>query len=91
MVRVFIADFGCVVINQRFGDSATGINTLGVLEKVNKHCASISFVLRVYKAVIQDGGFVSGCRGPFIWQNWPFLCRQESKFCCEISTALVSS
>ena len=71
-VIVVVTVEGAVVKIQTFGASCEGILTSEVFLICNEHLVEILAVFLLYKAVMQDGGFVSGWNGARMLQNCPF-------------------
>ena len=90
-VNMVVTADGAIVKIQTFGASCEGILTSKVFLICNEHLVGILAVFLVYKAVMQDGGFVSGRNGVGMLQNCPFPSWQILNCCGEISTPMVSS
>ena len=71
-VIVVVTAEGAVVKIQTFGAICEGILTSEVFLTCNEHLVEILAVFLVYKAVVQDGGFVSGWNGIGMVQICPF-------------------
>ena len=88
-VIVVVTAEGAVVRIQTFGTSCEGIQTSELFLICSEHLVEILAVFLVYKAVMQDGGFTSGCNGVGMVQNCPFASWQILNWWGNISTAMV--
>ena len=68
-VSVVVTAEGAVVNIQTFGAIYEGILTSKVFLICNEHLVEILAVFLAYKAVVQDGGFVSGWKDVGMLQN----------------------
>ena len=71
-VIVVVTAEGAVVKIQTLGARCEGILTSKVFLICTEHLVEILAVSLMYKAVMQDGGFVSGWNGVGMVQNCPF-------------------
>ena len=71
-VIVVVTAEGVVVKIQTFGASCEGILTSKVFLTCNEHLVEILVVFLVYRALMQDGWFVSSWNGVGMLQNCPF-------------------
>ena len=71
-VIVVVTAEGAVVKIQTFGTSCEGILKSELFLICNEHLVEILAVFLVYKAVMQDGRFVSNWSGVGMLQNCPF-------------------
>ena len=71
-VIVVVTVEDAVVKIQTFGGSCEGILTSEPFLICNEYLAEILAVFLAYKALIQYGGFASGCNGVGMVQNCPF-------------------
>ena len=68
-VSVVVTAEGAVVNIQTFGTICEGILTSKVCLICNEHLVGTLSVFLVYKGVVHDGGFASGCYGVGMLQN----------------------
>ena len=90
-VIVVVTAEDAVVYIQTFGAICEGILTSEVFLICNEHLVEILAVFLTYKAVVQDGRFVSSWNGGRMLQNYPFASSQILNCQGMISTTMVSS
>ena len=90
-VIVVLTAEGAVVRIQTLVTSCEGILTSELFLICNEHLVEIIAVFLAYKAVMQEGGFMSGWNGVGMLQNCPFASQQMQNWNGDISTAMVSS
>ena len=74
-----------------FGAIDVGMMILLVFMIWSEHLMLMLTVFLAYKAVIQDGGLVRGCKGVSMLQNCPLASLHMWYWCSEISTAIILS
>ena len=90
VIPVFSAE-GAEVIIHTFGAIDIGIFILLVFLIWSEHFVLMLVVFLAYKAVIQDGGLVRGCKGVLMLQNCQLTSLHMWNWCSEISNAIVLS
>ena len=92
-MRVILVDTveGAEVSIHTFGAIDEGMLMLWALLTCEEHLVVILAVFLVYRAVMQDGGLASGWKCTLILQNCPLAFWHMLNWCCEISSAIVSS